>query len=187
MLLLEGHHKPEHITSDRGTTVTSQLRTSSGNLLKITLHQKISYNPVTNEIVARFHCTLKATSNPHCKDPNYFTNLPLVLLELRTTPKDNLDISGARMVNGDSVFHAELLPSATSSDYLQRLHHVVGNVFPCHHTYKPATKQSIPADLHSVMHVFLPNGTSKTPLTPSYKGPFLVIRRTQKPFCINFR
>ncbi|XP_068237181.1 uncharacterized protein [Palaemon carinicauda] len=77
---------PEHTTSDMGTTLTSQLWTSLENLLGITLHQTTALSPTANEMVELFHRTLKAP---------WFTQLPWVLLGLRTTPKDTLDISAA--------------------------------------------------------------------------------------------
>ncbi|XP_068245238.1 uncharacterized protein [Palaemon carinicauda] len=93
----------EHITSNRGTTFTSQLGTSLANLLGITLYQTTTCNPATNGVVERFHCTFKAALMSCCNDSNWFTQLPWILLGLRTTPKDGLDFSTAEMVYGNPL------------------------------------------------------------------------------------
>ncbi|XP_068212647.1 uncharacterized protein [Palaemon carinicauda] len=128
----------EHITSDRGMTFTSQLWTSLANLLGITLHQTAAYNPTANRMVERFHRTLKAALMSRFKDFNWFTQLPWVLLGLRTTPKDVLNLSATEMMYCDPlVVPAKYFPSATSSDYLQHTRHVVGKFTLCHQSYKP--------------------------------------------------
>ncbi|XP_068201538.1 uncharacterized protein [Palaemon carinicauda] len=117
------------------------------------------------------------------KDSNCFTQLPWFLLGLRTNLNDALDISAAEMVYGNLlVVPAEFFPSATSSD-----DNVVGKYTPCRETYKPPAKHYMLTDLHSAMHVFLRNDTSKPPLTPSYTGPFIVIRHSPKAFQLNIR
>ncbi|XP_068220447.1 uncharacterized protein [Palaemon carinicauda] len=92
---------PQHITSDRSATFTSQLWTSLAYLLGITLHQTTVNNTAANGKVERFHHTLKADLMSRYKDSNRFTQLPWVLLGLRTTPKDGLDVTASEMVYGD--------------------------------------------------------------------------------------
>ncbi|XP_068204280.1 uncharacterized protein [Palaemon carinicauda] len=78
-----------------------------------------AHNPAHNRVVERFHRTLKAALMSFCKDSNWFTQLSWFLLGLRTTPKDTLDISAAKL-----VVPAKFFPSTTSSDNLQRIRHV---------------------------------------------------------------
>ncbi|KAK3893046.1 hypothetical protein Pcinc_003124 [Petrolisthes cinctipes] len=59
---------PEHITSDRGTTFTSQLWTSLGQLIGATVHHTTACNPKANGIVERFHRTLKAALMSRCNN-----------------------------------------------------------------------------------------------------------------------
>ncbi|XP_068228065.1 uncharacterized protein [Palaemon carinicauda] len=54
-----------------------------------------AYNPDANGMVEHFHHILKAALMSLCKDSNWFTQLPWVLLGLRTTSKDPLDILAA--------------------------------------------------------------------------------------------
>ncbi|XP_068218482.1 uncharacterized protein [Palaemon carinicauda] len=142
---------PEHITSDRVTTVTSQFWTTLANLLGITLHQTTAYSPAANGMVERFHRTLKADWMFRYKDSNWFTQLHWVFLGLSTTPKDGLDVSAAYMVYGVPLLPLLIFfPSATSSNDLQHIHHVVGKFTPCRQTYKPPEKHHIQTDLHSI-------------------------------------
>ncbi|XP_068245593.1 uncharacterized protein [Palaemon carinicauda] len=80
------HCRCDLLPAQRGTTFTSQLWTSLANLLGITLHHTTTYNIAATGMVERFHRTLKASLISRCKDSNWFTQLPWVLLELRTTP-----------------------------------------------------------------------------------------------------
>ncbi|XP_068233499.1 uncharacterized protein [Palaemon carinicauda] len=84
---------PEHITSNRGTTFISQSLTSIANLLGITLYQTTAYSPAANCMAEHYHITLKVALMSHCKDSNQFMQLPWVILGLRTTPTDALNVS----------------------------------------------------------------------------------------------
>ncbi|XP_068235751.1 uncharacterized protein [Palaemon carinicauda] len=137
-------------------------------------------------MVEHFHRTFKAPLMSRCKDSNWFTQLPWVLLELRTTPKDTLDVLAAEIVQGNLlVFPGEFFQPAISFDNLKRLRHVVRKFTPSCQTYKPPAKQHLPTDLQSATHIFLHNDSSKPPLNATYTGPFLVIRRTLKLFLLN--
>ncbi|XP_068215822.1 uncharacterized protein [Palaemon carinicauda] len=92
---------PENITSDRVTTFTFQFWTSLASLLGVTLHQITTYNPAADGKIERFHRAIKAALMSCCKDSNLFTRLLWVLLGLRITPKDALNVLAAEMVYGD--------------------------------------------------------------------------------------
>ncbi|XP_068247829.1 uncharacterized protein [Palaemon carinicauda] len=149
--------------------------------------QATAYNPAANGKVENFHHTLKAALMSRCKDSNWFTQVPWVLLGLRIT-NDTLDVSAAEMVYGDPLaVPAEFFPSATYSDNFQHLCPIMGKFTPCRQTYQPPPKQHIPTDLHSATHVFLCNDSTKPRLTSPYTGPFLVIHCMLKACCINIR
>ncbi|XP_076065291.1 uncharacterized protein LOC143039300 [Oratosquilla oratoria] len=108
---------PEHITSDRSTTFTSQLWTSLGQLLGTSVHHTTAYNTEANGMVERFHRTLKATLISRCNNATKGTQLPWVLLGLRTTPKEGLDVSPSEMVLGEPLVIPEesLTPLRTTA------------------------------------------------------------------------
>ncbi|XP_068233457.1 uncharacterized protein [Palaemon carinicauda] len=172
----------------RGTTFTSQLWKSLANLLGITLNQTTAYNLAANGMVERFHLTLKAALMSRCNDSNWFTQFPCVLLRLRTTTKEALDILAAERVYGNPVGRpCQIFSFAIYSDDLQRIRHVMRKFTPCRQTYKPQAKCHIPTDLYSATYVLLHNDTSKPPLTPPYTGPFLEIRHNPKALLLYIR
>ncbi|XP_037774983.1 uncharacterized protein LOC119572013 [Penaeus monodon] len=109
-----------HITSDRGTSLTSQLWMSLGQLLGTTIHHTTAYNPEANSMVELFHRTLKAALMSRCSNIMWFSQLPWVL-GLRTTPKEGLDVSSVELVFGDPLVvpgeFPVLHPAMTSPDY----------------------------------------------------------------------
>ncbi|XP_068215914.1 uncharacterized protein [Palaemon carinicauda] len=89
---------PVYTTSDIGTTFNSQLWTSLANLLGFSVNHTTSYNSSANRFIDRFYRILKKALMSCCKDSNWFAKFSWVLLVLRTTPKDALDIYAAGMV-----------------------------------------------------------------------------------------
>ena len=79
---------PEHITSDRGSVFTSDIWSSLAQLLGVNLHHTTSYHPQANGMVERWHRTLKASLTARCSTSDWCSQLPWVLLGLRTMPKD---------------------------------------------------------------------------------------------------
>ncbi|XP_037803923.1 uncharacterized protein LOC119598342 [Penaeus monodon] len=59
---------PAHVTSNRGTSFTSQLWTSLGQLLGTSIHHTTAYNPEAKGMVERFHRTLKADLMSRCSN-----------------------------------------------------------------------------------------------------------------------
>ncbi|KAK3885064.1 hypothetical protein Pcinc_010718 [Petrolisthes cinctipes] len=172
---------PEHITSDRGTTFTSHLWTSLGQLMGTTVHHTTAYNPEANGILERLHRTLKAALMSRCNNSTWSSQLPWVLLGLRTTPKEGLDASPAEMVFGEPlVVLGEFFPDAPSNNNISRLRNIVGKLAPCKQTYKPPDHCYIPRDLDSTKHVFLRTDAQTPPLTPPYSGLYEVIERRKK-------
>lgn len=179
---------PEHITSDRGASFTSQVWMSLGKLLGTSIHHTTAYNPEANGMVERFHRTLKAALMSRCSDTTWSSQLPWVLLGIRTTPKEGLGASPAEMVYGEPlVVPGEFFPDAPSEDDIHRLRRIVGRFAPCKQTYKPSEHRYIPQDLHTTKYVFLRTDAHRPPLTPPYSGPYEVIERKKKAFLLRIK
>lgn len=73
---------PDVITSDQGPAFTSQLWTSLGELMGLTVHCTTAYNLEANSMVEWSHRTLKAALMARCTGPNWKAQLPWVLLGL---------------------------------------------------------------------------------------------------------
>lgn len=179
---------PEHITSDRGTSFTSQLWTSLGQLLGTSIHHTTAYNPEANGIVERFHRTLKAALMSRSNNSLWVSQLPWVLLGLRTTPKEGLDASPAEMVYGETlVVPGEFFPDNSSTSNLDHLRRIAGKFTPCKQTYKPTDHRYVAPDLLTSKYVFLRTDAHKSPLTPPYSGPYEVIQRKEKAFQLRIK
>ena len=92
---------PDEITSDRGTPFTSNLWTGLCQQLGIKARRTTTYNPEANGMVERLHRTLIETLMTKCDTDNWVTNLPWVLLGLRTTPKEGTNATAAEMAYGN--------------------------------------------------------------------------------------
>ena len=178
---------PDHITSDRGTAFTSTLWTSIADLLGITIHHTTSYNPEANGMVERFHRSLKSALMARCTSSSWASNLPWVLLGLRTTPKEGIDAAAAEMVYGDNLHVPADFFSSSSNQTLQQLRDTVAKFAPCRQTYRDERKTYTPPDLQTASHVFIRVDAHKPPLTPPYTGPFKVLQRKDKAYKLDIR
>ena len=169
---------PTDITSDRGRQFTSALWSALVNSLGASLHRTTSYHPQSNGIVERMHRTLKAALRARLTGPDWYDQLPWVLLGLRNTPKDDLDASPASLV----FRHSPLLPGdlfSTSKpppgcpSFLPR-HHAVPN-------------SNVPKQLNDAAFVFVRVDAHHGPLEAPYQGPFRVLQRTAKTFTLEVK
>lgn len=179
---------PDTITSDRGSSFTSHLWTSLASLLGVSRHQTTSFNPEANGLVERSHRSLKQALMTRLTGDDWVSQLPWVLLGLRTTPKEGLTHSAAEMTYGEAIaVPGEFFPSSGSAEELTgtelaRVREVVGKFAPCRPTRTNQREAYIPKSLFETKYVFVRHDSYKPPLTPPYKGPFLVLRRNDKAF-----
>ena len=88
---------PADITSDRGPQFTSNLWTALWTLLGAQLHRTTAYHPQANGVVERLHRQLKAALKARLVGPAWMDELPLVLLGLRSAPKEDLGCANSSM------------------------------------------------------------------------------------------
>jgi len=83
----------------------------------VTLHFTTAYHPQANGLIERWYRSLKTALTARCTTATWTSQLPWVLLGLRTTPKEDLAHSAAEMVYGQLlVVPGEFFPSNGSSD-----------------------------------------------------------------------
>ena len=92
---------PEHITSDRGGQFVSGVWSSLARLLGIKFHYTTAYHPQANDMIERWHITLKAALMARCTKSDWMYHLPWVLLGIHTMLKEGLRVSAAEMVPGE--------------------------------------------------------------------------------------
>ena len=94
---------PRDITSDQGAAFTSAIWTNMAKVLGIQQHHTTSYHPAANGMVERFHRDLKSALRSRCSSGDWVTQLPWVLLGLRTTAKAATGTSSAEMLYGEPL------------------------------------------------------------------------------------
>ena len=123
-----------------------------------------------------------------CTNSMWFPQLPWVLLGLRTTPKEGIDVSPAEMVYGEAlVVLGEFFPDTSCNEDVTRLRRIVRKFAPCKQTYRPSGRHYVPRDLYKTKYVFLRTDAHKSPLTPPYSGPYEVIERKERAFLLRIK
>ena len=182
---------PQTITSDQGRQFESQLFHSLAKMCGIHLSRKTPHHPAANGFVERLHRTLKAAIMCHA-DEQGTAALPLVLLGIRTTYKEDLQSSAADLVYGESLrVPGELLvpaiPKVEASTFIQQLRRHMDQLRPT-----PAARHASPAtfihkDLRDSTHVILRQEATRRALEPPYSCPHKVIARTDRTLTIVVR
>src|SRR5678816_3590529 len=95
-----------------------------------------SYHPQAQGMIERFHRQLKASLMGHGYPENWSENLPLILLGIRTSYKEDLQCSSVEPAYGSSIrIPGEfILPSSTPSDY----HTFLARHRQCADSWKPS-------------------------------------------------
>jgi len=175
---------PTTITSDRGPQFTSSLWARMCELLGMEHVPTTSYHPQSNGMVERFHRSLKSSLRAQSEPTFWVSNLPLVLLGLRTVPKEDTGSSSSKAVFGTQLcLPGEFIDSGEMSQpaFIQRINQAVSNFsnsVPRHRSVQPR----VPPALKTCKFVFIREDACKPPLSPLYRGPFLVLERASKFF-----
>ena len=94
---------PTTITTDQGQQFESELWHSLMNLLGTTLLRITAYHPQANGLVERFHRHLKTGLKARLTGSNWVADLPVVLLGIHATLKEDLSCTSAEMVYGTTL------------------------------------------------------------------------------------
>ena len=177
---------PDNITSDRGPAFVANLWTALASLMGARVHRTTAYNPACNGLVERSHRTLKSALVSRCAGNDWYFHLPWILLGLRTCPKEGINVSPSEMVFGETLaVPAEFFPldeSFNAREELEDARRKAARLRPFRPTKVNVRQTYINKDLFSSRHVFVRNDAHRPPLTPSYRGPFVVLQRKEKAF-----
>lgn len=181
---------PRVITTDQGRQFESHLFSALLKLFGIHRIRTTPYHPSSNGLVERFHRTLKQAIKCH-NNARWTETLPIVLLGLRATFKEDLGGTCSEMVYGTSVaLPGEFLqPSREGSQmnpavFLQQLSSTMRMLAPTSTASHSRPSFFVHPSLESCTHVFVRNDSVKAPLTRPYNGPYRVTRRADKYFTI---
>ena len=130
-------------------------------------------------------------SSSSSSSSSWMSHLPLVLLGLRTTVREDAGCCPADVVFGDQLrLPGDLLDpgppfSAADSAFAADLQSTMARLRPLAPVRRgPPLLGHVPSALDRVSHVFLRVDAVRRPLTPPYDGPFAVLERGKKTFKI---
>ena len=182
---------PDSITSDQGPQFTSGLWRELHNVLVCSNKHTTAYHPQSNGMVERFHRSLKAALKARLLGPGWMDELPIVLLGIRSTWKEDLDAAPALLTYGTnlripgdffpSISAERISPGSTFVRDLQENFRKLSPLSPVHHG---TTKKYLPRDLMSAEQVYVRHDAHRGPLVRPYDGPFKVLYRSDKHFDI---
>lgn len=180
---------PSKITTDQGRQFESQLFQQLNNMLGIKHLRTNAYHPQANGMIERLHRTLKAAIK--CRNNKNWTHeLPLILLGLRSTYKNDIQATPAEMIYGTTLrlpsdFFVETKPTNNETEFITEFRKTMTNIKEIPASDHSNNKYFIQKDLHTTTHVFIRNDMVKTPLQNPYNGPYRVLKRNNKYFKID--
>jgi cleavage and polyadenylation specificity factor subunit 1 len=180
---------PSTITTDRGRQFESQLWKELSNLLGCDRIRTTSYNPRANGMIERFHRTLKAALKAS-ENINWIDSLPIIMLGLRTSIKEDISCSAAELLYGTGLhlpgeFFQDTLRDIDPLSYSKKLQQIMRHIRPSEPRMPTERRCFVHKDLLTSTHVFVRRDAHTRPLEQPYEGPFLVIARHEKYFLIN--
>ena len=146
-------------------------------------------------MVERVHRVLKERLMSHsARASDWMSNLPLVLLGIRSASRDDSAISPAHLVFGAPLrlpgefFSQGDHPPPRTSEFVEQLQHSLRSFSPFppeFHTSTSHQRTSVPASLSSCRAVFVRVDAVKRPLTRPYVGPYDVLEKSAKTFILS--
>ena len=174
---------PDQITTDRGLQFQSQIFASLTNALGVHHIKTAAYNPRANGLVERFHRQLKDSLRATSSDTNWYHDLPLILLAIRSLTKSDNSPAPAELVYGDSLrLPADLLPAAedhaSMEDCIKTLKAKIAQHNPAPTRVQSRQPPHILKGLLTAEYVYVRKSSTNTPLGLLRTGPFKVLSRT---------
>ena len=152
-----------------------------------------SYHPMANGMIECFHRQLKSVLKAYPNTLDWADSLPMALLGIRTTLKQDCRCTPAELVYGTTLripgeFFAPSTDAAIPdpSSYVTKLKESMK-----HLRASPSRQQQrssyVSDNLQTCTHAFIRHDAIKKPLQPPYEGPYEVISRSPKHFTMNVK
>jgi len=170
---------PAVVTTDRGAQFLSNTWACLCRTLGMKHIKTTAYHPQANGLVERLHRQLKeALRARDCKE-NWAEHLPWVLLGLRAAPKEEAGVSSAEVALGARLeLPGPVLPHSV-------LKEPVPAALPLTVRSYAEVAATPPPNLQGAEYVLVAREKlTGCPLLPAYSGPFRVLERRPKIFCL---
>nr|CDS27316.1 gag pol polyprotein [Hymenolepis microstoma] len=175
----------------KGPQFTSTLFRELNQLLGSTHIRTTAYHPEANGLVERFQRQLKSATIATSSNINWVERLPMILLALRSTVKEDLGRCPAELVlgtplrlPGEMICESQYRASVDPSSYATRIKEHFRSVLPT-----PSRQDSEPTCIHKDLStspfVFVRADAVKKSLQPPYDGPYKVLQHNSKYFILD--
>ncbi|XP_037559637.1 uncharacterized protein LOC119436727 [Dermacentor silvarum] len=121
---------------------------------------------------------------------SWAADLPLVLLGVRSSFKEDLGCTTAELVYGTTLrrpgefFAPATVATPDPDSYVQQLHFIFSHLRPCPSRDVSSTGVFVSKDVTTASHVFARYEGIRPSLMPPYDGPFKVLSCTEKTVTI---
>ncbi len=184
---------PLKLTTDRGVQFESELFTALNKLLGTQKMHTTAFHPQANGIIERWHRTFKNAIK--CNATNRWMEvIPTILLGLRSIILENLNATPSELVYGTSLrlpFHFfETAKPNTLADpftFVERLKEIMNKLKPVPSSNHNKQAIFIHKDMKTCTHVFIRNDAVKKSLQANFDGPYEVISKHPKYFCVKIK
>ncbi|UYV75266.1 hypothetical protein LAZ67_12003176, partial [Cordylochernes scorpioides] len=183
---------PAKVTTDQGRQFESALFGELTRLLGINRIRTLPYHPAANGLVERFHRPLKDSLRCH-DSTSWSLKLPLVLLGIRSSLREDLNTTTAELVYGKPLplpgTFFEDPPSASSptEPWLEDFKRAMASLKPAPSKPHGNRHVYVPKPLETCSHVYLRRELILPPLAPPYDGPYEVLFRKPKIFKLKIK
>ncbi|GFO33310.1 Pol polyprotein [Plakobranchus ocellatus] len=185
---------PEDITSDRGRQFTSSLWTQLNNPLGVEANTTTAYHPQANGMVEHLHRQLKTSLKARATSSNWFAELPMFLLDIRSSCRVDTGCSPAEIVYGSTLrIPGEFLQprdAGTFEPALPFLKHLQQTMLSLQppalkfHGYHPVY---VPPSLASADFAYVRRDSHKHPLYLLYDGSYRALNKNNKYFTVEVK
>ncbi|UYV71335.1 hypothetical protein LAZ67_8002676, partial [Cordylochernes scorpioides] len=183
---------PAKVTTDQGRQFESALFGELTRLLGINRIRTPPYHPAANGLVERFHRQLKDSLRCH-DSTSWSLKLPLVLLGIRSSLREDLNTTTAELVYGKPLplpgTFFEDPPSASSptEPWLEDFKRAMASLKPAPSKPHGNRHVYVPKPLETCSHVYLRRDLILPPLAPPYDGPYEVLFRKPKIYKLKIK
>jgi hypothetical protein len=176
---------PAAVIFDRGVQFTLSFWVAMTARLGIRHKLTTAFHLQANGAVKRFYRQLKDAMRARLARADWFSHLPWVMLGLRAAPRENSGLSAAELVFGAPLTLPSPIINAAEQPpevFVQQLWAGVPCVAPL--LQQPSSLQEQSSPLQSAAYVYVRTPQAVKGLSPLYKGPCQVIKRTPKYFIL---